>query len=180
MALFRDVPGNTNLNRQFIIPVENLRKGVTAPTDNLRGTTPSVPVITFTATNELAGSAFTMPIDWDNGTFEIIYEWALAAVQLNNDTLDVTTNYIAWENEDNSGNSILKTSTALTSQITVTTAKGLAIGDVYRMRDTVPAADANNPLANVNGFAFELNLTNVTGVASADLISVCISYTASY
>ncbi len=180
MTLARDVPGNTNLNRQFILPVENLRMGVTAPTQNLRGTTPSVPVLTFANVNELAGSAFTMPIDWDNDTFNIIYEWALTAVQVNNDTLDVTTNYLAWEDEDNAGNSVLKTSTALTSQVTVTTAKGLAIGDVYRMSDTVLAADANNPLANVNGFAFELNLTNVAGVGSADLISVCISYIALY
>ncbi len=180
MTLFRDVPGNTNLNRQFIIPAINLGKGVTSPTNNTRGTTPGVDVLTFANVLELARDEFTMPIDWDNGTFDIIYEWALVAVQVNNDTLDVTTNYLAWEDEDSSGNSILKTFTALTSQVTVTTAKGLAIGDVYRMRDTVLAADANNPLANVNGFAFELHLTNVTGVASADLISVCISYTASY
>jgi len=180
MTLFGQVNTSTNLNRQFILPVENLRFGVTAPNANLRGTTPSVPVLTFSNVNELVSSGFTMPIDWDNGDFGIIYEWALTAVQLNNDTLDVTTNYIAWENPPESGNNILKTSTALTSQVTVTTANGLAIGDVYRMSDNVLAADANNPLANVKGFSFELNLTNVAGVGSADLISVCISYIASY
>lgn len=162
------------------MPVENLRMGVTAPTQNLRGTTPSIPVLTFGNVNELAGTAFTMPLDWDNGDFGLIFEWALVNAQVNNDTLDITVNYIAWENAPDTGNSILKTSTQLTPQVTVTTADGLSIGDVYRMSDNVLAADVDNPLVDAKGFSFELNLTNVAGVASADLISVCISYIALY
>ncbi len=175
---FGDIAGNVELNRQLVLPVENFRVGAIPPDENLRGTTPSVPVLTFDAVAESACTGFVMPIDWDNGDFEIILEWALVNVQIDSDTLDVTIDYIAWEDPPNSGNNILKTSTQLTPQITVTTADGLAIGDVYRMGADVLAADADNPLANVGGFALEVHLTNITGVIAVDLLSVCISYTA--
>jgi len=179
MAEFGEVSTNTVLSRQFILPVENLRMGLTAPSQNLRGTTPSVPALTFANVNELASTGLTMPLDWDQGTFNLILEWALNTGEVNNDTLDVTVNYILWESVGGN-NSILKTSTSLTPQITVTTANGLASGDVYRMSMTMLSGDANNPTGNASGFSFEVSLTNTTGVGTADLISVCISYTASY
>ena len=46
------------------------------------------------------------------------------------------------------------------------------------MNITFSAADATNPLAAAVGIAFEIHLTNTTGVGSIDLIDGDLIYTA--
>ena len=45
---------------------------------------------------------------------------------------------------------------------------------------TFIAGDATNPLANAVGIAFEINLTNITGVIGMDVIDGNLIYEALY
>ncbi len=179
MALFGDVLSNTELTRQIILTANQFRKGATAPTDVTIGTTPTVPALRFAATNELVSLFEVMPLNWDQGDVEIILIWSLAAGEIDADQLSVTVDYTA-PIDLSTGNGIAKTSTQLTDDLLVSTANGLAAGDIYSQTFTLLAADATNPLANAVGFALELHLTNLVGVASADLIGACINYTATH
>jgi len=176
---FGEINSSTVITRAINISGENLRNGVTAPSSNLRGTTPSVPVLTFANTNELASATINMPTNWNNGDVTLIIDWALNTGETNADTLDVTIDYVAWQLPPGSS-SILKTSTQVTGQITATTANGLASGDMYRMSITILAADATNPLASAVSIALELHLTNTTGVGSADILGALIQYEGTY
>jgi len=180
MSEFGEVLTNQSLSRQLIYPVVNFRKGVTAPSDATQGTTPTVPTLRFTAVAELASIGITMPSDWDETKdLDLIFDGALVVGQTNLDTWDWTIDYIFSEDPANN-NSLLKTSTQVTGQATVTTANGLAAGDVYRIIVPVSAVDANNPFANATSMAFECHLTNVTGVGDIDVISLCMRYIAKY
>jgi len=175
MTDFRDIPGNTNIRRQIEISGSNFRNGVTSPSANLRGSTPAVPVITFANINELAGTNFTLPPEYDGGDINIDFVWALESVQLNGDTLDLTLDYISSAEGDN----ISKTSTQVTGQITAVTGD-LAIGDLYKMRIALDAGDADNPLSAGDVITIEIHLTNTSGVGSADMVEVSIDYGANY
>lgn len=180
MSKFGQVLTNESLRRQLIYPVENFRKGVTAPTDQTQGTTPAIPTLRFTAAEEIASIGIVMPADWDETQdVDLIFEGALVVGQTNLDTWDWTVDYIFWENPGNNS-SLLKTSTQVTGQVAVTTANGLAIDDVYRLTNTLSAVDATNPFANAKGMGFECHLTNVTGVGSIDIVSFCMAYIAKY
>jgi len=118
-----------------------------------------------------------MPFNWDRTVdVQLVLEWALASVQINNDTLDVTADYtVPLLNTAASG--VDKASTQVTGQITAVTGR-LAIADTYQMSINLARADATNPYTSANalGFAVEFHLTNVTGVASAHFLGGCINY----
>lgn len=180
MTAFGDVLSNTALTRQIVFGINNFRKGVTAPADGTLGTTPTVPTILFAATNELLTVGSLMPFNWDRTVDATLFlSWALASAETNGDTLDITIDYtVPIVNSTGSGPG--KASTQLTSQTTVTTGNGLAVGDVYSMTATLASADATNPFTSSNaiGFAIEFHLTNTTGVASAHFLGACIQYEA--
>lgn len=180
MTAFGDVAGNTALTRSIHIDISNLRQGATAPTEVLIGTTPEVPALRFAATNELVSVYASFPQDMDTTqdvTFQL--QWALVAAETDSDTLDITCDYVAVT-PLSTGDGPNKTSTQVTGQVTVTTANGLAIGDVYEMSITFSAADATNPLSGASGIGLEFHLTNTTGVASADLLDADFIYSALY
>lgn len=168
MSAFGEVASDQALTRFLHLSGDQFRKGATAPTDVTIGTTPTVPALRFAATNELASLYHSLPDEMDK-TIDLTFrlQWSLAAVQLNGDTLDVTCDYTATTLTTAEG--IAKTSTQITGQFTAVTGR-LAIGDLYFMDMTMAAADATNPLTNAIGIAFEIHLTNTTGVASCDLI----------
>jgi hypothetical protein len=177
MTNFGEVNTSTGLNEQAILGINNFRKGVTSPSDGSLGTTPTVPTLLFSATNDLLSINRLMPTNWDRTVdVQLILFWALAAVQLNGDTLDVTVDYtvpifsIGGTGPD-------KTSTQVTGQLTAVTGE-LAIADPYSMSITLPRADADNPYTSTDAYAFEIefHLTNVTGVASAHFSGACIQY----
>jgi hypothetical protein len=179
MVAFNDVAGDTALRRQIILTANQFRKGVTAPSDVTIGSTPTIPAQQFAATNELVSLFQAMPFNWDKGDVDLVLIWSLAAVETNGDQLSTTLDYTA-PIALSTGNGLAKTSTQLTNDLTVTTANGLAIGDVYSQTFTLSAADGDNPLANAIGIAIEIHLTNTVGVALVDLIGACISYAATH
>jgi len=155
---------------------DQFRKGATAPTDVTIGTTPTVPALLFDATNELASLYHSLPVDTDL-TQDIILrlQFSLAAAETNGDTCDFTCDYVAPTLA--TGGGIAKASTQVTGQFTAVTGR-LAAGDIYVMDITFTAGDATNPLAAAVGLAFEIHLTNTTGVAAIHLIDGDLIYTA--
>ncbi len=176
MALNGDVLGNTVLVREQRISGTQFRKGATAPTDETVGTTPTVPVLRFDATAELATAVLEIPDDYDSGDIEIVLLWRLVNGQANGETLDITCNYVAPTLVTGAG--LEKASTGITGLVTAVTGR-LAAGDLYEMTLTFAAADGTNPLASAVTLCAEISMTNVTGVAAAHLVGAVIRYTAS-
>jgi len=155
---------------------DQFRKGATAPTDVTIGTTPTVPALLFDLTTELASLYHSFPEDLDRDNDVVLrLQFSLSSVQLNLDTCDFSCDYTAPTEVTAEG--IAKASTNVTGQFTAVTGR-LAVGDIYEMDITFPFADATNPIANAVGIAFEIHLTNVTGVADIHLIDGDFIYTA--
>jgi hypothetical protein len=168
-------------DRQIVLTIDNFRKGASAPTDVTIGTTPTVPGLRFAATNELLSALIMLPFNVDTTVpIEIIFIWSLVSSETNSDTLDVTMDYNIIK-AASTGDGLAKTSTQLTETTTVTTANGLAAGDIYAMIFSLDPDDADNPIEeSSSGVAVEIHLTNITGVASADLVAACVNYKATY
>lgn len=180
MTDFGQVASNTALTRSIHIDIANLRQGATAPTEVVIGTTPEVPALRFAATNELVSVYASFPQDLDKTQDVVLHlQWVLVTAETDADTLDVTCDYVAVI-PNSTGSGPGKTSSQVTGQVTVTTANGLAAGDLYEMNITFSAGDATNPLASAHGIGLEFHLTNTTGVASADLIDADFVYSALY
>lgn len=169
--------------RSVVLTLDDYRKGVTAPTDATVGSTPTIPVLLFNATNELLSLHTVMPIDWDKSKdCSVDFVWSLSSNESNNDVLSVTIDYVAVK-KNTTGAGIAKTSTALTPTTTVTTANGLAIGDIYTMSAILAQDDSNNGFAagdDTTGFCLEFHLTNTTGVADIHFVGGCINYSPKY
>jgi len=167
-----------NIDRQIILSIEQFRKGATAPSDVTIGTTPTIPALRFAATNELLSLFEVMPLNWDNTQrVEVILIWSLVSTEINGDAISMTMDYTAPQTLT-TGAGIAKTSTQLTDDRAVTTGEGLAIGDLYSQVFTLAAGDATNPLTSADTIAMEIHLTNLTGIASIDLVGACINYKA--
>ena len=183
MTTFGAVDTEQVLTRSVILTIDDFRKGVTEPTEATIGETPTIAALQHNAIGELTSCHVVMPADWDKTvdvTFDLVF--SLRATEDNNDVLSVTVDYTTiLKNTTGSGPG--RTSTQLTPTVTVTTANGLAIGDVYTMSATLDKDDASNAysgVANAIGFCFEFHLTNTTGVEDIDCISGCINYEAKY
>ncbi len=180
MGDFGDVAVDQALTRSVHLSGDQFRKGVTAPTDVFIGATPRIPALRFDAVAELASLYVALPADMDRSQNAILrIQFALIAAPSDGATLDATCNYTAAL-ANSTGSGPAKASTSITGQTTVTTANGLATGDVYTMDITFVAADGTNPLANAVGIAFEINLTNITGVIGMDVIDGNLIYEALY
>lgn len=183
MSNFGEVKTDQVLTRSVILTIDDFRKGATGPTDDTVGNTPTIPTLQFNATGELCSAHVIMPADWDKSkdcTFDLVF--SLRETETNDDVLSLTVDYTAIK-KNTTGAGITKTSTQLTPTVTVTTANGLAVGDVYVITATLSAADGSNGFSAGDataGFGFEFHLTNTTGVADVDLISGCINYEAKY
>ena len=178
MTLAGNVISNTPLTRGIRLSGNQFRRGVTAPSEETVGTTPTVPVLRFAATNELVSLYVALKPNTDlTQPITLRLHWLLNAVETNNDQLDVTCDYTRTV-ASSTGNGPGRASTQVTGQVTVTTGAGLAIGDEYLMDIVFAVADATNPLANAVGLAIEIHLTNTTGVASADLVGGELVYQA--
>ncbi len=176
MTAFGGVISSQVLSEQIIITAEQFRVGATAPGSVTIGATPTVDALQFSATNQLVSTFFPLPFNMDR-TIDpaLVLIWSLAAVEVNNDTLDLTLDYTA-PIDLVTASGIAKASTQLTDALTVTTANGLAIGDIYSQSISFAVGDATNPLASAIGLAIEFHLTNVTGVGTVDLIGACLGY----
>lgn len=176
MTAFGGVISSVVLSDQILITAEQFRNGAVAPTGVTIGTTPTVDALQFAATTELVSTFFALPFNMDRTIDpQLILIWSLAATETNADTLDVTLDYTA-PIDLSTGDGIAKASTQLTDAVTVTTANGLAIGDIYSQTFSFANADATNPLANAIGLAVQFHLTNTTGVGVIDLIGACLGY----
>lgn len=169
--------------RSVILTLDDFRKGTTAPTDATIGTTPTIPVLLFDATNELLSFHVVMPIDWDKTkdvSFDLIF--SLVNTETDADTLSITIDYTTiFKNTTGAG--VAKTSTQLTPTVDVTTANGLAIGDIYTMSATLAAADANNGFIRGDksvGFCAEFHMTNIDEVEDIHFLGGCVNYTPLY
>ena len=183
MTLFGVVDTEQQLIRSIILTIDDYRKGSTGPSDAPTGDTPTIPLLLFNATNELLSLHVVMPTNWDKDQdCTLDFVWSLASNQTNNDVLSVTVDYVAIQKET-TGAGIAKTSTQLTPTLTVTTANGLATGDIYTMAATLAAADGSNGFTGgdkTTGFYFEFHLTNLTGVADIHFVGGCINYKCKY
>lgn len=172
-----------NKERNHVFDLSNFRKGATAPADSTLGTTPTVPTFYFSATNELISAYITLHEAWDkNFDIELELFWALATAQTNGDNLSVTLDYVVTKH-DTTGQGPGKTSTQLTLNHQLTTAEGLAVGDLHPTIFTLAANDANNGFAPGDtsvGIGFEIHLTNVTEVADIHLLAGHLNYRAMY
>lgn len=177
MTLFGDVAGNTALVREIAISSASFRKGSTAPTDAVLGATPEVPALLMDATNELVDIGVVLPINWDKGDIEVRLLYSLVNVQLNNDAMDLTCDYVATRFAGGAGPT--KAHTNVAAQTLCVTGR-LAVDDTYEAVFTMLAADATNPLANAVSIHGEIHLTNVTGVAAIHLIAGRVRYTATH
>jgi hypothetical protein len=168
MSNFGEVTSNQALTRSLHLSGDQFRNGATAPTAVTIGTTPTIQALRFDATNELVSLYNSLPDNMDK-TVDLIIRltFSLVNVQVNGDTCDWTCDYTAPTTT--TGEGIGKTSTQITGSFTAVTGR-LAVGDMYTLDLTFAAADATNPLTNALGLAFELHLTNVTGVAAIDLV----------
>ena len=173
---FGEILSSQALSEQIIITANQFRNGAVAPSDVTIGATPTVDALQFSATNQLVSTFFPLPFNMDR-TIDpaLVLIWSLSAVENNADTLDVTLDYTA-PIDLSTGSGIAKASTQLTDALTVTTANGLAIGDIYSQSFSFAVGDATNPLASAIGLAVEFHLTNITGVGEADLIGACLAY----
>ncbi len=165
-----------HLERTLHLSGDQFRKGATAPTDVTIGTTPTIPALLFDATGELASLYHSLPADADL-TQDIILrlQFSLSVAETNLDTCDFTCDYTAPTLAGAAG--IAKASTQVTGQFTAVTGR-LAAGDIYTMDITFTSGDATNPLASALGIAFEIHLTNTTGVGAIELIDGDFIYTA--
>ena len=170
---------NTPMKRQFIMTIDQFRKGVTAPADVTIGTTPTIPAFRFNATAELVSAFISLPTNFDYDIdSNLLLFWSLANTQINGDNLNVTLDYTAARAFE-TGKGVNKTSTQLTDSITLTTAQGLAVADVYTTRFILDRNDANNPMSEgTTGIAVEFHLTDIVDVTEIHLIGVCVSYEA--
>lgn len=176
MSHFGEILSTTLVTRTLHLSGDQFRKGATAPTDATLGTTPTVPALLFDATNELASLYHSLPTEADlTVDMTLRLQFSLSSIQVNADTCDFTCDYTAPTLVTAEG--IAKTSTQVTGQFTAVTGR-LAVGDVYVMDITFAAADATNPLASAVGLAFEIHLTNVTGVADVHLLDGDLIYQA--
>jgi hypothetical protein len=165
-----------HLERTLHLSGDQFRKGATAPTDVTIGATPTVTALHFALTTELASLYHSLPDDLDH-TQDVILrlQMSLSAVETNLDTCDFTCDYTAPTLVTAEG--VAKASTQVTGQFTAVTGR-LAIGDLYEMDITFPAGDATNPLLTALGIAFEIHLTNLTGVGEIDILDGDFIYTA--
>lgn len=176
MTAFGAVLSDQLLTQQFIITGNQFRRGVTAPTEVTIGTTPTIDALRFSGILELVSTYLIMPFNWDRTVDpELILVWSLVNAETNGDAINVTMDYTA-PIALSTGDGIAKTSTQLTDSRVLTTGEGLAAGDIYGQTFTFDRNDANNPLANAQGFAVEFHLTNVATVADIDLIAACMNY----
>ena len=167
MTHFGEVLSTQVMTRSVHIPVLDFRKGATGPSDVTIGTTPTMGALLFDATAELVSLYIAIPEEMDVTVDPILrLQFSLSSTQLNADTCDFTCDYVAPTLTTAEG--LAKASTQVTGQFTAVTGR-LAVGDIYEMDITFDAADATNPLASALGVAFELHLTNVTGVADIHL-----------
>ncbi len=177
MATFGSVTSNTALVGETRLNIVNFRKGGTAPADSTLGTTPTVPTLLFSATNQLISGNLPLPPDMDvtvNPT--LVLMCALDVAETNLDTLDWTCDYLVTEPASGDAG-LLKTSTQITGLVTVTTAGGLVQGNVYEVPLTFAVGDATNPIdATKDDIGFEIHLTNTTGVGAAHVFAGRFSY----
>ena len=182
MGAAGDVANDRDLVRRTSVAVGNFELGGTAPTSATLGTTPTVPGLLFDATAELVRISFDSPPQWDadnDGDIDLILNGWLNVAETNNDTWDMTMDYIAMTAGSVGGP--LKASTQITAQTTVTTANGLAQGDMYQMTFTLSAADATNPLtSSVIQVVMEIHLSNTLQVGEIVLSSADINYKGLY
>lgn len=182
MTTFGAVVSNSTLTQAIVIESNQFRLGVTAPTQETIGTTPTIDVLRFDAVGELASTFVMMPLDWDrSANVNVLLVCSLVNVELNADSLDWTLDYTV-PIQLSTGSGVAKASTQVTFSQTVTTGNGLAIGDIYVPSVTLSAADATNPFTSSNavGFALEIHLTNVVGVGAIHLLSACVGYESLY
>jgi hypothetical protein len=176
MTAFGAVLSNQALSDQFIVTGNQFRSGVTAPTAVTIGTTPTIDALRFANINELVSTFFALPFNIDRTVDpQLVLIWSLAAGETNGDQLSVTMDYTA-PIDLSTGNGVAKASSQILDNLTVTTANGLAIGDIYTQTFSFPVADATNPITNAIGIAVEFHLTNTTGVGSIDLLGACMGY----
>lgn len=160
---------------QILIDIGVFKRGVNAPAITDLGTSPTVPTLLFTLTNQVVSGTVLFPIDLDRTrNIFFILEFALATTQTAGDVLDIAADYIVVGH--GSGNGYLKTSTHVTSSVAVSAEDGLSEGDVYHVEFELQHDDADNPLLDTEAVAFEFHMDNITDVASIHFVGACISY----
>ena len=169
--------------RSIVLTADDFRAGATPPTDTTIGTTPTMAADQYNATGELSSIYIHMPKDWDKDsdcTFDLAV--SLRANETTADELSWTLDYVAAK-KNTTAAGLAKTSSSTTNATTVTTANGLATGDMYVSSFTLSKTDTNNGFGfgdKVIGFGLEFHLTNVTEVADIDVVGGALNYTSLY
>lgn len=184
-AIFTHVPSQGAAGQLGHIPLRlaDFHLGSTPPTANTVGTTPAIGALRFDATAETANIYIAMPPDWDkaqNCAFEL--HCALTTTEDDADAISWDYNYVAIQDRT-TGQGATQTSTGSALGISVTTANGLATGDVYVLSKNLVRTNAQNGWSVGDAtvaFQIEFHLTNLTGVAAIDLLGGRLTYTKLY
>ncbi len=181
MGDFGDITADETLLGLIGVSASEMGRGGTAPADVTIGTTPAVPALRFSATNQTIDFSFIIRQDWDfsvNPSFALLCN--LVTNETNLDQINWTFDYVVTR-PGTTGNNLAKTSTQLTWSTVLTTALGLTAPDQYVSIVTIDRDDASNPIASgavqIGG---ALHLTNTDDVSSIDVSAAELVYTKVY
>lgn len=173
------VRGTSRLIRSITITVGSISRSNLA----FIGTTPAVPAAFSSTTAHYYRSNITMPLDWNkNEDVDIRYQIGPVFAETDGDEMSWTLDYIAMVKET-TAKGPLKTSTQMTTDVTLTTAFGVAAGDIYDLVFTLDKDNSDNGWAlgdKTVSIAFDLHLTNITDVQWVRVYGISLDYTALY
>ena len=164
------------VRRSIFIRGNTFGNGANAPALTSRGTTPEVAVLRFSATNQSVVASVQFPgiVDTTQDV-TITLMLALDVAEVNADAMDWTLDYIIGVAQS-TGAGLTKTSSQQIETLTVTTANGLAINDLYELTFTLAAADANNPVTG-DVLSIELTPTDLSsGIAAILIVDAEVEY----
>lgn len=160
----------TNVHR---LPMENFRKGASAPTETIRG---NIAGFLFDADAETIYVQFCVPMDWDGGSDITLVLWCvLNGDESNNDIIDWETTVISVADHEDIDIAGTQTPTASHDIGTV-----VGAGSLHKVTITLDHDNATCPISPEDNVSIALSRTANVGaagyVAGVLLMDVCIDY----
>ena len=165
---------NLSILKEERLPMENFRKGGTAPTETLRA---GVAGFLFDADAETLVIQFCVPKDWKPSDIIIELHCVLAAVETANDLIDWETSVVSIADHEDVDVAPVQTPGAAHNIGAVT-----AAGSMHNVDITLDYDDGTCPIAAGDNVSLSLSRTANVGaagyVAGVILIDICLEYQA--
>jgi len=155
------------------LPMENFRKGVTAPTETIKG---NIAGLLFDADNELIYVQFCVPKDWDAASdMDLAIYCVLNQAETANDDIDWETIITPVADHENTG-----TAGTQTPSVNHDIGNVTADADMHLVTLTIDYDDATAPIARDDNVFIALSRTSNVGTAGyvggVVVTDVCLSY----